>query len=131
MEYKLTTDQIARWFIGFIWIYHGIATKLITIAPIEYYLSSQFGFGEQGTFWFIKLCGVGELTFGIVFLIFYRSRVMVYANIFAMASLMVMVVFLDYRYLVEGFNPVTTNIPVIGLSLILLNELEKAKTVVD
>ncbi|MBV1920899.1 MAG: DoxX-like family protein [Pseudomonadales bacterium] len=81
MEHKLTTDQIARWFIGFTWIYHGIATKLITIAPIEYYLSSQFGLGEQGTFLFIKLCGIVELAFGVIFIIFYRNRALVYANI--------------------------------------------------
>ena len=63
----MSTEQLGRWAIGFVWMYHGLATKLITVAPIEYYLSSQFGFSEAGTFWFIKACGVYELAFGVAF----------------------------------------------------------------
>ena len=118
----MNTEQLCRWAIGFVWVYHGLATKLITIAPIEYYLSSQFGFSEAGTFWFIKACGVYELAFGVAFIWFYRFKLIVVFNIVSMSLLLVMIAFLDASYLIEGFNPVATNIPVIALSLILLNE---------
>jgi len=117
-----STEQLSRWAIGFVWIYHGLATKLITVAPVEYYLSSQFGFSETGTLWFIKACGVYELAFGVAFICFYRLKLVVLFNIASMILLLIMVAFLDTRYLIEGFNPVATNIPVIALSLIMLNE---------
>lgn len=119
----MNTAQVARWIIGFAWIYHGVVIKLINIAPIEYYLSSQIGLSEIGTYWFIKAAGVGEVAFGLAFIYFYKFKQIVYANIVFMVSLIVMVAFMDANYLIEGFNPVTTNIPIIGLSLILLNEI--------
>ena len=127
----MKTDQLARWIIGFVWIYHGLFIKLITIAPIEHHLSSQFGLSDVGTYWFIKAAGVGEVVFGLMFICLYRYKAVIYLNIFAMVSLIVMVAFLDYRYLVEGFNPVTTNIPVIGLSFVLLKEIEQRAAMKD
>lgn len=127
----MKTDQLARWIIGFVWIYHGLFTKLITIASIEHYLSSQFGLSDSGTYWFIKLAGAGEVIFGLLFICLYRYKAVIYLNIFAMVSLIVMVVFLDHQYLVEGFNPVTTNIPVIGLSFVLLNEIKQRAAMKD
>jgi len=123
----MKTVQVARWVIGFVWIYHGLFIKLITIAPIENHLSSQFGLSDSGTYWFIKAAGVGEVVFGLMFICLYKYKTVIYLNIFAMVSLIVMVAFLDYRYLVEGFNPVTTNIPIIGLSIILLKEIESVR----
>ena len=127
----MKTDQLARWIIGFVWIYHGLFTKLIMIASIEHHLSSQIGLSDTGTYWFIKAAGVGEVLFGLTFICLYRYKAVIYLNIFTMVSLIVMVAFLDVRYLVEGFNPVTTNIPVIGLSIILLSEIERRATIKD
>ena len=42
-------------------------------------------------------------------------------NIYALTLLLIFVAILQPMLLVEAFNPVTTNIPLIGLSLILLN----------
>ena len=123
----MKTVQVARWIIGFVWIYHGLFIKLITIAPIENHLSSQLELSDSGTYWFIKAAGVGEVVFGLMFICLYKYKTVIYLNIFAMVSLIVMVAFLDYRYLVEGFNPVTTNIPIIGLSIILLKEIESVR----
>lgn len=121
----MNTVQLGRWAIGFVWVYHGLATKLITIAPIEYYLSSLIGLSEAETFWFIKACGIYELAFGIAFICFYRVKLVVLFNILSMFLLLALVAFLNASYLIEGFNPVATNIPVIALSLILLNESNK------
>ena len=127
----MNTEQLARWITGFVWIYHGLFIKLITIAPIEHHLSSQVGLSDLGTYWFIKSAGIGEVAFGLMFICLYRYKAVIYLNIFTMVSLIVMVAFLDVRYLVEGFNPVTTNIPVIGLSIILLSEIERRATMKD
>ncbi len=117
----MSTVQLCRWTIGFVWIYHGLATKLLSTAPIEYYLSSQLGFSESGTLWFMNICGAYELAFGIGFIYFYRNRLVIFFNILTMMLLIVMVAFLDVRFLIEGFNPVSTNVPIIALSLIMLS----------
>ena len=64
----MKAEQLARWTIGCVWIYHGLFIKLITIAPIEHHLSSQFGLSDLGTYWFIKSAGIGELAIGLMFI---------------------------------------------------------------
>ncbi|NQY36170.1 MAG: hypothetical protein HRT37_14595 [Alteromonadaceae bacterium] len=68
-----------------------------------------------------KSAGVGEVIFGLVFIYFYKSRMVILLNIYALTLLLIFVAILQPMLLVEAFNPVTTNIPLIGLSLILLN----------
>lgn len=121
----MSTEQIARWTIGLVWIFHGLFIKLVTIAPIELYINSQIGLSENRTYWLIKFAGIGEVAFGLVFICLYRYKQVIYLNIFALVSLIIMVAVLDIRYLIEGFNPVTTNIPIIALSFILLKERNK------
>lgn len=119
----MSTMQIARWVIGLSWIYQGLFPKLITIAPIENSLTSQIGFSADHTFWLIKIVGVSEVLFGAVFIKHYKNLIIVYLNILGLAFLLVLVVVLDAIYLIEAFNPVTTNIPLIALSFVLLSEL--------
>ena len=68
-----------------------------------------------------KSAGVGEVIFGLVFIYFYKSRMVILLNIYALTLLLIFVAILQPMLLVEAVNPVTTNIPLIGLSLILLN----------
>ncbi|MCU7917882.1 MAG: DoxX-like family protein [Candidatus Thiodiazotropha sp. (ex Epidulcina cf. delphinae)] len=117
--------QIARWVIGLSWIYHGLFPKLITIAPIENSLTSQIGLSIDHTFWLIKIVGVSEVLLGAVFIKHYKNLIIVYLNIIGLAFLLVLVAVLDATYLIEAFNPVTTNIPLIALSFVLLSELGK------
>ncbi|WP_348631086.1 DoxX-like family protein [Pseudoalteromonas sp. KS88] len=42
----------------------------------------------------------------------------------ALIGLLLFVVALQPQLLIEAFNPVTTNLPIIGLSLVLLNNLK-------
>ena len=114
--------QVTRWAIGLSWIYHGLFPKLINIAPIEQHLANQVGLSVELTFLLIKFAGVVDITFGLIFLIFYKVRTIIYLNILGLVLLLLMVAILDYNYLFEAFNPVTTNIPLIILSLFLLTE---------
>ena len=125
MEFKLSTTQIARWVIGLSWIYHGLFPKLIHIAPIELHLASQVGLSPDLTILLIKFAGISDLIFGLIFLVLYKIRTIIYLNITGLTLLLLMVMLLDISYLFEAFNPVTTNIPLIALSFVLLNELRK------
>ena len=112
--------QLVRWVIALAWVFHGLVPKLIYVAPAEWYLSSQFGFSEPMTYWIISAAGIAEVCFGVLFFIMYRNKWVNYANIAGLMALIVMVALLDWRYLFGAFNPLTTNIPLLVLSLLLL-----------
>ena len=119
---RVSLTQVARYIIGFSWLYHGIFPKLVHVAPLEKALTASIGFSEQTSYFITKAAGIGEVVFGIIFLIFYKNRNIVLLNITALSGLLLFVAVLQPQLLIEAFNPVTTNIPLIGLSLVLLNK---------
>jgi len=123
-EQVVSTIQLARYIISFSWIYHGIFPKLIHIAPLEKQMTDALGFTEELSYLITKAAGVGEVIFGIVFFVLYKSNALILLNIIGMVGLLVFVVLCQSTLLIEAFNPVTTNIPLIGMSLILLKELD-------
>tara|TARA_Y100001956_G_C4117636_1_gene185726 strand:- start:241 stop:678 length:438 start_codon:yes stop_codon:yes gene_type:complete len=121
---KLTSIQIARYALTFSWLYYGIFPKLLYVAPYEKLLIDSFGFSEQVSYFITKSAGVSEVIFGGVIFIFYRIKSIILLNIFALFGLIIFVAVLQPQLLVEAFNPVTTNIMMIALSVILFNELQ-------
>jgi len=118
----LSSIQIARLIISFSWLYHGIFPKLVHVAPLEKVITASLGLSDELSFLVTKVAGVAEVVFGLVFFVLYRSKLIVLLNIAALSGLLLFVVFLQPQILIEAFNPVTTNIALIGFSLILLNE---------
>ena len=123
-EYILTPVQIARYIITFAWLYHGLAPKLIEVAPLELLMSGSAGLSDEETYIFIKAAGIVELIWGIVFFFFYRSRSVILLNILALFGLLVSVAVFQPQLLVEAFNPITTNLPLIALSFIILDDIK-------
>jgi hypothetical protein len=93
------------------------------VAPIEKLMTSSFGFTEEVSYWITKSAGIGEIIFGIVLFLLYKNKIIVFLNIFALTGLLLFVALLQPQLLIEAFNPVTTNIPLIALSLVLLHNL--------
>ena len=120
----MSTIQIARFFISFSWLYHGIFPKLIHIAPLEKLMTASLGLSNDLSYLITKSAGVGEVIFGVVFFVLYRSKIIVLLNIIALTGLLFFVALLQPQLLIEAFNPVTTNIALIALSFILLTELK-------
>ena len=116
--------QIARYIISFSWLYHGIFPKLVHIAPLEKLMTASLGFSESMSYLITKSAGVGEVIFAILLFVYYQSKVIIVLNIMALIGLLLFVVALQPQLLIEAFNPVTTNLPIIGLSLVLLNNLK-------
>ncbi|GAA0819508.1 hypothetical protein GCM10009111_23620 [Colwellia asteriadis] len=125
----MSSVQIARYIVSFSWLYHGIFPKLIHIAPLEKLMTSSLGFSDDVSDFVTQSAGVGEVIFGIVLFIFYRSKYVLILNVIGLISLLLFVAALQPQLLIEAFNPVTTNIPLIGLSLVLLNNLKKSSQV--
>jgi hypothetical protein len=123
----VSSKQIARFIIGFSWLYHGLFPKLLHVAPIEKVMTASLGFSNELSYLITKSAGIGEFIFGLIFIVFYKNRSVVILNIVALTGLLFFVAFLQPQLLVGAFNPVTTNIPLIGLSLILLSKLPSRK----
>jgi hypothetical protein len=122
----LSSLQIARYIISFSWLYHGIFPKLVHVAPLEKVITASLGLSNELSYLVTKSAGIGEVIFGVIFFIFYRNKTIVLLNIIGLSGLLCFVAFFQPQLLIEAFNPVTTNIALIGLSLVLLIEL-KAK----
>lgn len=120
----MSSVQIARYIISFSWLYHGIFPKLVHIAPLEKLITASLGFSESMSYLVTKSAGVGEIAFAILLFIYYQSKIIIVLNIIALVGLLFFVAALQPQLLVEAFNPVTTNLPIIGLSLVLLNCLK-------
>lgn len=118
-------EQICRFIIGLSWIYHGIFPKLLHIAPVEKAMTASIGFSAQISYFITKLAGVGEVIFGLVFMLFYKNRALVLFNIAGLSGLLLFVIVMQPQLLIGAFNPVTTNIPLIALSVILLSHIDK------
>ncbi|KKL01055.1 hypothetical protein EIK76_07565 [Rheinheimera mesophila] len=118
----MNTIQLARYVIGLAWIYHGLFPKLLQIAPLEQAMTGSLGFSEDSTYFLIKSAGVGEVLFGLVFILFYRIKFVQIINLVGLIGLLVFASVMTPYILLEAFNPVTTNIPLILLGYILLKQ---------
>ncbi|WP_189399150.1 DoxX-like family protein [Arenicella chitinivorans] len=112
--------QIARFILGGSWIYHGLAPKLITVAPIERAMTATLGLDPDTSLLITRLAGVGEVVFGILLIIFYRQVTLIALNIAMLVALLIFVAVQIPAVLFDAFNPVTTNLALIGLSCVLL-----------
>lgn len=118
----MSSIQIARYIVSFSWLYHGIFPKLVHIAPLEKLMTASIGLSDELSYFVTKSAGIGEVIFGIVIFIFYKNKAIILLNVAGLIGLLVFVGILQPQLLIEAFNPVTTNITIIGLSLVLLNE---------
>ena len=121
----MNTVQLSRFVLGFSWIYHGLFPKLLFLAPLELEMSGSIGLSESNTLLLIRIAGVSEVLFGILLLVFYKRAALLYLNIAALLALLFFVLIMTPPLIVEAFNPVTTNLPLIVLSLVLLHEAKR------
>ena len=123
---KLNIIQISRYVIGLTWIYQGIFPKLLHIAPLEQAMTGSFGLSEELTYILIKSAGVGEVLFGLMFIFLYKLKAIQLLNLAALIGLLAFVAVMVPYILIEAFNPVTTNIPLLVLGYILLQQTGSA-----
>jgi len=121
----LSAIQISRYILSFSWIYHGLFPKLFHIAPLEKAMTASMGLSDELSYFVTKSAGIGEVIFGFIIFFCYQSRFVLLANIGALIGLLLFVALLQPYLLIEAFNPVTTNISMIGFSMILLSNIKQ------
>ena len=117
--------QLSRFVLASSWIYHGLFPKLLFLAPLEQEMSGSIGLSEPNTLLLIKSAGIAEIVFGTLTLVLYRNTKILYLNILAFAALLCFVILMTPHLMAEAFNPVTTNIPLMVLAFVLLQDAKK------
>lgn len=121
--------QIARFVLGFSWVYHGLFPKLLTVAPLEQAITATAGFSDEISYLITKAAGVGEILFGIAVIVFYRYKPILVVNIVALLGLCLYVAVKLPNLLIEAFNPVTTNGALIALAYVLIRSSTDCKPI--
>jgi len=85
-------------------------------------MTASIGLSAELSYLVTKSAGVGEVIFGLLFFVLYRSKTIVLLNIIGLTALLGFVALMQPQVLIEAFNPVTTNIALIVFSFILLAE---------
>lgn len=124
----IDTVQIARFILGGSWVYHGLIPKLMTVAPIEHAMTATLGLAPDTSLLITRLAGVSEMLFGVLLIIFYRYSALIVVNVVLLAALLLFVAVQIPSVLFEAFNPVTTNLALIGLSCVLLQANQQTET---
>lgn len=118
----MNTHQVARAVVGLAWIYHGLVPKLLYAAPFELAMAAQLGFSDEMTLLLVKAAGVAEIVFGLVFLALYETKAVQTLNLIGLTGLLLVATVLAPQSLLDAFNPLTTTLPLLALSYLLLRE---------
>lgn len=117
--------QLSRFVLGFSWIYSGLFTKLIHTAPLEKQMLLNSGFPYDIGLILSKSAGVIEIIFGVLIITFYRNKLLLVLNIVALLGFLVFVAISSPMILIDAFNPITTNFPLIVLSFVLFDRTKQ------
>jgi uncharacterized membrane protein YphA (DoxX/SURF4 family) len=115
---------IARAAVAVTWCYHGAAPKLLARHADERAMLRDAGIPSQAVMPVLALVGAGEVSFGALVLLRWRSRWPFLASIALMALATLGVAKNSPRYLAAAFNPITLNLLVAALSFVGLLTLD-------
>ncbi|MGP9687996.1 DoxX-like family protein [Psychrobacter sp. AOP22-C1-C5] len=109
---------ISRLSLGFLFLYHGLVPKILWLSPVETHLVSLSGIDFPANI-ISLLAGVSEIFLGFSVIFFRKSIIPVYIAVVVLLLLLLFVGLVSPKYLVEAFNPVTTNILGPGLCYLI------------
>lgn len=121
MENKIIThiDLVSRLLLGFLFIYHGLVPKILWLNDTEIHLVTLSGSGISAEI-ASPIAGIIEIVLGGL-IIFYRKTLLpIYVSALALFLLLLFVGVTSPNYLIEAFNPVTTNILGLGFCYLII-----------
>ncbi len=110
---------VSRVLLGFLFIYHGLVPKILWLSTAEIHLVDVNGIGISAAY-ISPLAGILEILLGCAIIFLRKLDIVIYAAAGALFGLLVYVAVMSPVYLVEAFNPVTTNILGMGLCYVIL-----------
>lgn len=112
-----------RWSLAFMWVYQGLIPKIIFKDTGELAIlraSGVFNGQESSVLFFI---GVGEIVFGMLFLLLPRSSLIYYVQIILLLILIGGAFYSQPEIMTYPFNPVTLTLGMIALSVVGLKTM--------
>ena len=110
---------VSRYLLGFLFIYHGLVPKILWLSTAEVHLVDISGIGISATI-MSPLAGVLEILLGCAIIFLRKLKIIIYAAAGALLGLLAYVAVMSPEYLIDAFNPVTTNILGMGLCYLIL-----------
>ncbi|MFA3790885.1 DoxX-like family protein [Aliiglaciecola sp. SL4] len=128
MLLNLSLVQLARFTLGLAWIYHGLIPKLLHVDPMEKVITVALGFNAQNSLIFTQIADLAEVILGVALILFYKNLLLIYFSALNLVALLVFTIIFVAQVVVAAFNLVTTNIPLIVLSVVLLKNAQRKQT---
>lgn len=118
-NHKLTrVSFISRLSLGFLFIYHGLVPKILWLSSVEIHLVSLSGLNISANI-ISPIAGIGEMILGCSILFFKKSIIPVYIAVIVLLLLLLFVSLVSPKYLIDAFNPVTTNVLGLGFCYLI------------
>ncbi|MGP5210422.1 DoxX-like family protein [Psychrobacter alimentarius] len=118
-NHKLThVSFISRLSLGFLFIYHGLVPKILWLSSVEVHLASLSGLNISANI-ISPIAGIGEMILGCSILFFKKSIIPVYIAVIVLLLLLLFVGLVSPKYLIDAFNPVTTNVLGLGFCYLI------------
>jgi uncharacterized membrane protein YphA (DoxX/SURF4 family) len=118
-NHKLThVSFISRLSLGFLFIYHGLVPKILWLSSVEIHLASLSGLNISANI-ISPIAGIGEMILGCSILFFKKSIIAVYIAVIVLLLLLLFVSLVSPKYLIDAFNPVTTNVLGLGFCYLI------------
>ena len=107
-----------------LWVYQGLIPKVLYKAQDEQYIWQQQGFDELISLILMQFSGYIGIIFGMLFLVFKQSKILLFLNILGMLGLSLLIAIIDMRYFQNAFYPFVMNVAMASLSIIALQLLQ-------
>ena len=120
MKHAALIARLARGTVGFIWIYHGLVTKILARDADEFALLAAGGISAARQLPALLVVGALETLFGLVILCCGRTRWPLALSALAMVGATAGVAVTAPHFLTTAFNALTFNCAVAALSVIAL-----------
>jgi len=118
----MSNGLLARYTLGFIFIYHGLVPKILFISETELALNRAHGFLGIAPERIALMGGMAEIVLGLLIVLYRRAIWPVGLAMLGLLLLLLDVMLVMPQLLVEAFNPVTINIAGLVLGWIAWRE---------
>ncbi|MBY0129932.1 DoxX-like family protein [Bacillus cereus] len=115
---RTMTYWLVCFLFAFVWIYQGIVPKLLFTHLEEVKMLSVLIGSNENSVYILKIIGVLEIIFGVVWLLPITKRKLFILYIIVLLVLTLAAGFTNIASFTEPFNPITLNVLLMGLSIV-------------
>lgn len=120
----MSSYALCRLSVAFVWLYHGLVPKLLGPHKDELAMNMSVGLSIEHAELLAKVGGVSEILFSVAVVLFWTQRWPLVVTAVGMIILLIFSLLAVPNLAMGAFNPVTTNLCVLILSLVALRQME-------